>query len=516
MNIVLRVVAAVVLIAVAAGCASSPPAAKPVAAVVVSPEQIARDAERVGDYGAAARAWQELAGASQSPGREAYQLRAAAAWLAAGDATSSQALLGQVDVAPHGDALIGQKQILLARLALGRGDEPAAAAALAPTIYLALPAELATERDALLRELPAGVLGELSLMPLTAGNFLAVLLPYGGKLAQVADAITAGIVAARLEADSGPELRFYDTGNDAAAAYHQAVADGAAALIGPLEKADVAALATGPLPRPTVALNNPQSPVGQVNLYRLSLDPADEAAAGARVFAAAGYREVALLYVDDSWGRRQRDLYQTAVAQQGGRVTQAVSFDAGSTDFAGRLRGLLGERLAALQPPASGSLSPESGPGRQGLIVLASATDARQIVPQLGYIGAFGVPVLTSSRVWSGSSSQGTDADLEGVVFCDSPWALLRQTAGGRGDRLAAARVAWPQFDRDQPRLMALGADAYAVASQLLTGQSVDALPDGLTGALGLEADGALRRQVLTCARFHDGMPQLLTAGERP
>ncbi|HBK54788.1 MAG TPA: hypothetical protein DDZ76_00660, partial [Xanthomonadales bacterium] len=119
------------MVIVLAGCATPPPLQAPVSAVVeTNPEKPARDAEAVGDYGAAARAWQALAAASATPAREAYQLNAAAAWLAAGDATSSLALLGQIDVAPLTDELIARKQILLARLALGRGAADAAATAL--------------------------------------------------------------------------------------------------------------------------------------------------------------------------------------------------------------------------------------------------------------------------------------------------------------------------------------------------------------------------------------------------
>lgn len=516
----LKLAAAALLLVVSGGCASPPPTPAPTPAqVVVDPEQPARDAEARGDFGAAAQAWQALAASRPSPGREAYQLRAAAAWLAAGDTTSSQALLGQIDVAPLGDALITQKQLLLARLALGRSDPAAAAAALAPTLELNPPPDLAAERDALVQRLPPGSFPATP-GPAHGGDFLAVLLPYGGSLDSAAQAITTGIVAARLNDGSGPELRFYASGNDVVTSYRQALADGAAAVIGPLQKAEVAALAASPLPRPTLALNNPEPPVGQINLYRLSLDPADEAAAGAQWLAAVGHRDVAMLYVDDAWGRRQRDLYSAALTGQGGRLSGAVPFDAGDTDFSAALRGLFGARLAATAPAAQDApgVSPTAAPtlpGPQALIVIASATDARQIVPQLAYVGIFGLPVLTTSQVWSGSPEP-ADADLEDVVFCDSPWALNKQTLSGVGGPLAAARQAWPQLDREPPRLVALGADAYAVGRELRLGRTVDALSDGLTGSLSLDADGALHRRILACARFHGGVPQLLTPGGSP
>lgn len=516
----LKLAAAALLLVVGGGCASPPPTPAPTPArAAVDPEQPAREAEARGDYGAAAQAWQALAASRPSPGREAYQLRAAAAWLAAGDTTSSQALLGQIDVAPLGDALITQKQLLLARLALGRGDPVAAAAALAPTLELEPPADLATERDALVQRLPPGSFPTPG-PALTGGDFLAVLLPYGGSLDSAAQAITTGIVAARLHDGSGPELRFYASGNDVVTSYRQALADGAAAVIGPLQKAEVAALAKSPLPRPTLALNNPEPAVGQVNLYRLSLDPADEAAAGAQWLAAAGYRDVAMLYVDDAWGRRLRDLYSAALVGQGGRLSGAVPFDAGDTEFAAALRGLFGARLAGTvpAPPDESGVSSAAAPtppGPQALIVIASATDARQVVPQLAYVGVFGLPVLTTSQVWSGSP-EAADTDLQNVVFCDSPWALNRQTLSGDSGPLTAARQAWPQLDREPPRLLALGADAYAVGRELRLGRTVDALPEGLTGALGLDADGTLHRRVLACARFSGGVPVPLTPGGSP
>jgi len=482
---------------------------------VTRPDQPALDAEAVGDYGAAARAWQALAAASASPGREAYQLNAAAAWLAAGDPTSSQALLGQIDVAPLSDELIARKQILLARLALGRGDGPAAAAALAPTHALDLPPAIAAERDTVQSQLPAGSVLPGSAQSQGGANFLAVLLPYEGVLDAISQAITAGIVAARLQDGSGPELRFYDSGSDASAVYQRAIAEGAAAVIGPLQKAEVAALAATPLPRPTLALNNPEPPVGQVNLFRLSLDPADEALAGVRWLTAAGHTDVAMLYVDDAWGQRQRELYNAELARHGGRLRAAVPFEAGATEFTASLRGLFADRLTlATMPQIPGQVAPAqlASPGPQALIVVASAPDARQIVLQLAYVGVRDLPVITTSQVWTGSPNPTADADLDGLVFCDSPWSLSRTTVAGDGGPLAAAREVSPQLDRYPPRLLALGADAYAIAAQLRFGHSVDSLPTGSTGLLEIDADGAFHRHDLGCARFRGGVPEPLPA----
>jgi outer membrane PBP1 activator LpoA protein len=318
---------------------------------------------------------------------------------------------------------------------------------------------------------------------------------------------------------AGPELRFYVSGPDAVATYGKAIADGAAGVIGPLQKPEVAALAAKPLPRPTLALNSPEPPIGQVNLFRLSLDPADEALASARWLVSAGHHEVSMLYVDDTWGERQRDLYSAALVAQGGRLRAAVPFTAGATDFAASLKDLFADRLALADiPPVDGAVPPSqlASPGPQALVVIANATDARQIALAVSYVGLRGLPLITTSQVWSGSPDARADVDLDNLVFCDSPWSLSRTTAAGDGGPLAAARGVAPQLDRQPPRLLALGADAYRLAAQLRLGHTVDSLPDGASGLLILDADGAFHRHGLGCARFSGGVPQPLPAVNAP
>lgn len=108
--------------------------------------------------------------------------------------------------------------------------------------------------------------------------------------------------------------------------------------------------------------------MGQVNLFRLTLDPADEVLASVRWLVGAGQREVAMLYVDDAWGARQRDLYNAALAARGGRLRAAVPFKAGATDFAASLQALFADRLAlAAIPPVDGQVPPSqlASPGRR-------------------------------------------------------------------------------------------------------------------------------------------------------
>ena len=74
---------------------------------------------------------------------------------------------------------------------------------------------------------------------------IALLLPLSGRAEAVGVAVRDGFIAAYLEQDAAtrPRLRIYDVAADSVAgAYRQAVSEGAAFIVGPLTKEDVAAV----------------------------------------------------------------------------------------------------------------------------------------------------------------------------------------------------------------------------------------------------------------------------------
>jgi outer membrane PBP1 activator LpoA protein len=74
---------------------------------------------------------------------------------------------------------------------------------------------------------------------------IALLLPLSGRAEAVGVAVRDGFIAAYLEQDAAtrPRLRIYDVvAESVAGAYRQAIADGAAFVVGPLTKEDVAAV----------------------------------------------------------------------------------------------------------------------------------------------------------------------------------------------------------------------------------------------------------------------------------
>jgi outer membrane PBP1 activator LpoA protein len=111
--------------------------------------------------------------------------------------------------------------------------------------------------------LPAedGALSREGFRPLSR---VALLLPFSGNIANVAQPIRDGFLAAYF-ADRGeqrPDIRLYDSGatpEQAVEAYHRAVEDGADHVVGPLQREAVGLLFHQVLPVTTLALNHPDT-----------------------------------------------------------------------------------------------------------------------------------------------------------------------------------------------------------------------------------------------------------------
>lgn len=336
---------------------------------------------------------------------------------------------------------------------------------------------------------------------------VAVLLPLSGGLAAVAEAVEAGMLEAHYGAGGrAVELRFYDTeANGAAAAYDAAVADGAAAVIGPLRKEAVAALAQRrTLPVPTLALNAPEHRAVAQRLFMLSLDPRDEVEAAVEHAWQRGLRRAAVLYPDDAWGERLFELMRDTWTGRGGVVSTVQAYAPQGRDQSEPVAALLGladgaQRHRRVQRVVGAVLAYEPVP-RQDVDVLllaASAAQARLIEPQLRYRGAGALPVYATAQVWDLASPAAQNRDLDGVHFCDTP-----RTLGGTADGTDGAKGSALM------RLHALGADAYRSLlrlDELIGGEVLR----GDSGTLRIRPDGRIAR-ALPCARFEAGVPRPL------
>jgi uncharacterized protein len=351
---------------------------------------------------------------------------------------------------------------------------------------------------------------------------IALLLPLSGKQQSAGAAVRDGFAAAwyaSASAETRPRIETYDTVTlGAAAAYQQAIADGARMVVGPLTKEEITAVvASQPagLPVPTLALNSAvttPAPAAPAFLYQFALDPEHEARAVARRIADDGWVRGIALFPDNPWGRRVHDAFVQEL-QAAGTVTLMASqyYEAGAKDFSGPLRAALGRyggagdrssRPGQSLPPRNAAEEQAAGP--QFAFVAAMPQAARAIRPQLRFQMTYDLPLYATSDAWDPSVRAASDMD--GMVFPEMPWLLN----GGQGapELWGVLQEDWAARSRGRLRLFAFGYDAFRLAQQLGSSGGTAASVDGLTGVLELDrTDGRVQRN-LPFARIESGKPQ--------
>ena len=352
-------------------------------------------------------------------------------------------------------------------------------------------------------------------------NTIALLLPLSGRQLSTGVAVRDGLMAARFNAPAAdrPRVAVYDTaGMGAAAAYRQAVGDGASIVIGPLTREDVAAVvAAGPMPVPTLALNVYPGPPPPF-LYQFSLDPEQEARAVARRIADDGLVRGVALFPQNAWGQRLAAAFTAELQATGTTTLMAVQYyEPGARDFSEPLRAVLGRYGGAgdrsddkSQPPPRRDPVAEAATGPQFAFVATTPQVARALRPQLRFQMTYDLSIYATSDAWDPSVRAATDMD--GLVYPEMPWVLF----GGQDapELWEVVHSTWMTESRGRLRLYAFGFDAYQLAGQLRGGARSIGLA-GLTGELEIAADGRVRRR-LQFARIEGGRPQPLGTSAPP
>lgn len=342
----------------------------------------------------------------------------------------------------------------------------------------------------------------------SSANQVALLLPLRGGVGSAGQAIRDGFVT--VYNSSSPQNRpahiniidTTTTGN-ILQAYQQAVDQGANLIVGPLTKSDVQALNNmGNLPVPTLALNYMDSNQSATNrLYQFGLSPLDEARQAAALASQNGYRSALIIAPSSAWGQSVARAFEAQWQVVGGSVAGQLFFTGATQALSTQIRNLLRFNQVNKQSKAT---------RRQDFDVIflaATPTVARTIRPLLKFYYAGDVPVYATSLVYSGTPQPGLDADLNGVVFCDVPWAL---NAGPLANVRQKISLFWSGDFQRNARLYALGVDAYRVAMNLdQLSESSQRNLRGATGMLYINNEHRVVRQ-LTCAQFRDGVPYLL------
>ncbi len=306
---------------------------------------------------------------------------------------------------------------------------------------------------------------------------VAVILPLSGSLSAVGQSLLNGIKKAQRDYASQVEVKTYDSNSgDINSVYRKAISGGVDFVIGPFSKTKIAELSrVSHLPVNTLSLNYGTQGKPPTGLYQFGLLPEDEAAQVAQKMLRKGYKKVAIVAPDSSWGRRLRDTFGNVYTRGGGRVSITVNYANRNGGFAGIVKGLMKKK---------GDFD--------AIFLAASPTQARGIQPAI-HKGVFkDIPVYSTSHVYSGLTNQYKNFNLEGINYTEIPW-ILEVTKQGL-----------PQ-DSQFPRLRALGMDALMVAKGMRQLKSGSAL-NGRTGKIQVSADGTLHRQ-LKWAKFNGGTP---------
>lgn len=356
---------------------------------------------------------------------------------------------------------------------------------------------------------------------------IALLLPVSGKNATAGKAVQNGFFGAYFAATSGLEdaqrVAVYDIASGGvAAAYAQALEDGAEFVVGPLLRRNVQTLAREPmLPVPVLSLNYlPDGETAPPGFFQFALAPEDEAASAATRALTDGAIKAVALYPNNDWGRRVMNSFASELEANGGLLLDHHSYEIGTQDFSSEIENLMAlsqsvSRYKRLR--ANLGLPLQFDPRRRqdvDFVFLAADSKAgRLIKSQLKFHYAGELPVYSTSFIYSMDGQ--SNSDLNGVMFADTPWIIAPPPWIAGYPQLYSEF--WPAEKR-MGRLHAMGYDAYNMVSRLYSpGDQPQQEYVGATGRLYLDADGRVHRR-LAWAQFERGepvpLPEAVETGE--
>lgn len=357
---------------------------------------------------------------------------------------------------------------------------------------------------------------------------IALLLPMTGRYSTIAEAIYAGIAAAREFEETLaplPKLILYDTGGDTAVAvshYQRAVHEGADFIIGPFQKEAVSMIAgQDQLTVPTLSLNYANDALaGSSQLFQFGLLPENEARQVAERASLDNFQKALALVPEGEWGTRLLETFRTRFSELGGVVLQSERYTTENSDYSGPIKRLLHlnqseQRRHDIQATIRQEVKFEPRRRRDAgfVFMAASPRQARLLRPQLSYHYASNLPIYATSHIFSGNENIAADQDIDGITYCDIPW-LLSNNPDVELLR-DSLDLQLSSSESRLPRLAALGLDAYQIIPHLqkLATYNYDYY-EGMTGKLSIGDQNRIFRE-LTWAQFQNGHPQVLYSSEQ-
>ncbi len=310
----------------------------------------------------------------------------------------------------------------------------------------------------------------------SSGKQIAVILPLTGRQAAIGNTLLKGIQEAHKQSGSAAELKVYNsTTSSIEGLYKTAVDRGADFIIGPFDKSKIASLSQLELSKPVLGLNYIDNTKNAAKLKQFGLLPEDEAVQIAQFSLSQGKKRVAILTPNSAWGNRLRDAMRRAVIERGGKVVIMKSY--------------LNSSLHYL--PDAQNLAFRSDE-LDAILMAAAPSQARILYPALRQ-EIKNMPIYATSHVFNGVTNPNEDGKLDGLIFTETPWIL----------EMVQKNI---KPKSSYPRLHAMGADAFMIASGLKNLQGFGSSLNGKSGRIRLSKDGTLHR-TLRWAQFRNGLP---------
>ena len=345
---------------------------------------------------------------------------------------------------------------------------------------------------------------------------IAVILPMQGELSKVSANIKNGFLSAYYsdaDAEIKPLIDFYDSSDENITfnqLYQQAINNGATNIVGPLNKIAINQLAQKQhLEIPVLTLNYAENAFNTTdNLFQFGLSPEDEAQQVAELAIQQNKKRAAVFYPDSEWGRRLNQAFTDHYTALGGKVMTAADYATNTNDYRRPIRALFNlDQSSIRHHKLENTISRKaiSIPYRRQdidmIFLAATPRSARSIMPAFKFHHASGLPVYSTSHVYTGKINRELDRDLNGLIFCDLPWVLQNNSPLKK-----VFRQNWPNQE-NFTRLFALGIDAYHLVYNLDYLENRDfAFYDGQTGNIRLDGNNRITRKLLW-AKFKRGKP---------
>ena len=353
-------------------------------------------------------------------------------------------------------------------------------------------------------------------MDISQTKHIAVLLPMQGDLSNVTATIKNGLLSAYYSDSHStikPVISFYDSSNENLSfqqLYQQVLDDGATTIIGPLNKVLINQLTQQrELDIPILTLNYSENTFSQTeNLYQFGLSPVDEAQQVAELAIKQNKKRAAVFYPDSDWGKRLSTAFSEHYELLGGKVLTATNYAVDTNDYRRPIKSLFNLDQSTIRHRKLNNViskNTHAEPYRRQdidmIFLAATHRSARSIMPAFKFHHAGDLPVYSTSHVYTGKINRDLDRDLNGLMFCDSPWTLQNDSPLAK-----VFSQNWPQQE-SLTRLFALGIDAYHLVYNLNYLENNDyAFYSGQTGNIQLDDNNRIKRTLLW-AKFSNGSP---------